>query len=74
MDISHRNDSVPHYYSKELNAWLIQFREVFEIWVLLVFARYPQLLMMDRYSKEKWEVIARLSNETKVKFEELNES
>jgi hypothetical protein len=53
MDISHRNDSVPHYYPDELNAWFKELRNVFEIWVVLVFTRYPHLLRMDRYWEEK---------------------
>jgi hypothetical protein len=73
MDISHRNDTVPHYYPEELKAWFERFREVFEIWVVLVFARYPRLLTMKQYPKEMGDIMATLSGETKVKLEELKE-
>jgi hypothetical protein len=73
MDISHRSDSVPHYYPNELNAWFEQLRNVFEIWVVLVFTRYPHLLGMDRYPKEKAQIMTRLSNNTRAKLVGIKE-
>jgi len=72
LDIYQRDDSVPHYYSERLRSWFDRFRQVFEIWVILIFARYPQLLKTVRHPQEKEQVLSALSNETRARFQSLS--
>jgi hypothetical protein len=73
LDIYSRDDSVPHFYPEHTESWLARFRRVSEIWVILTFARYTDLLDMRCHRGEKEEALSRLAGDRRVKLEDLRE-
>jgi hypothetical protein len=71
MDTYLRADSVPHFYPEHLKSWLGRLHMVFETWLILVFARYPELLQMTRHPGEKEKALCVLSGDVRTKLESL---
>jgi hypothetical protein len=71
QDISSRNDSVPHFYPEQAQSWLTRLQHVFEKWVVVAFARYPDLLDTRRHPKEKEHVLSAISSDGRRKLENL---